>query len=248
MNKIKPIFQILQRSVRLKSIIPIIAIVFIGLAMFAQNSNSSFSSMPKQNKEINKKHVFFLHNMFLENNDLNAEHPQYGKAAYTEIIERFEQESFVVLSEKRAPNTNVRQYAENIVSQIDSLLNIDDGGDIKPHQITIIGTSKGGYIAQYVSTFLANPNVNYVFIGSSMENDLQRFPDIQFCGNILNIYEESDTYAVSAIGRKEASTLLINQFKEIKLNTQLRHGFLFRPLAEWLQPCIYWINQDFEKL
>lgn len=188
-------------------------------------------------------YIFFFHNRFLENHPLEAAHPTYGIVEYAKIIAAFEAANFEVISEKRAPNTNARDYALNIKTQIDSLLALG----IAPNKITVIGTSKGGYIAQYVSTFTRIPDLNFVFIGSYRDRDLVQIPEINFCGNILNIYEQTDPFGVSAIKRKENSTLEIPHFKEIALNTGLKHGFLFKADQRWIQPCIQWAKQAYSK-
>ncbi|HEX8577773.1 MAG TPA: alpha/beta hydrolase [Flavobacterium sp.] len=187
-------------------------------------------------------YIFFLHSKFAEDNNLEVEHTEYGKAEYSEIIKAFEKDDFIVLSEKRKKNTDTKSYAKKIVSQIDSLLRIG----IKPNHISIIGISKGGYIAQYVSTIIANPNLNFVFIGCYKESDIENYPEINFCGNILTVYEKSDFYGVSAKRRKTTSKLKVNRFKEIKLNTNLKHGFLFKPLKEWIEPCKMWAKRNYK--
>jgi len=117
---------------------------------------------------------------------------------------------------------------------------------IAPDQITVVGASKGGYIAQFVSTFAKNPELNFVFIGSFQDDDIVRIPDINFCGNILTIYEKSNVFGASAIERKETSKLKINHFKEIELNTGLQHGFLYIASEEWLKPCKIWAKRNYE--
>jgi len=195
-----------------------------------------------QTKNADHAYVFFLHNKFIEENDLNAAHPEYGKAEYDKILESFRKDNFIVFSEKRKKNTNASDYAEKVVKQIKTLLK----KGIAPGKITVIGTSKGGYIAQYVSTYLANSNVNFVFIGCFRDSDIEEIPDINFCGNILTIYEKSDIYGVSALKRKETSKLKINHFKEIELNTNLKHGFLYKALDEWIAPSKKWANGNYE--
>jgi hypothetical protein len=202
--------------------------------------------VPNKKSEVqstnNKKYVFFLHNKFAEENDLNVAHPQYGKVEYSKILETFQKDGCLIISEKRKPNTEVKKYAKKVVQQIDSLLVMG----IQANHISVIGTSKGGYIAQYVSTYAANPDINYVFIGCFQEDDIQNHPDIQFCGNILTIYEQSDPFGVSAIQRKKTSKLKINQFKEIELNTNLNHGFLYQANSKWLEPCLMWVNRNYD--
>lgn len=204
----------------------------------------TFLMASSQEKTPNKdqRYIFFLHNKFVEENDLNTPHLEYGKAEYNEILASYRKDNFIVLSEKRSKNTNAAEYAKKIVKQINKLIK----KGISPNKITVIGTSKGGYIAQYVSTYLANPDVNFVFIGCFRDIDIEEIPDINFCGNILTIYEKSDIYGVDAIKRKETSKLKINHFKQIELNTNLKHGFLFKALDEWIAPSKKWANGNYD--
>ena len=192
-------------------------------------------------KTKDEKFIFFLHNRFLEEHDLNEMHSVYGRTQYLEIISEFQKNGFKVISEKRTGNVNAREYASGIIKQIESLIN----SGTKPNNITIVGTSKGGYIAQYVSTLANNEDLNYVFIASFRNEDIVNIPDINFCGNILTIYEKSDAFGVSAKARIENSTCKIKHFKEIELNTRLNHGFLFKPLSEWMKPTMQWACGDY---
>ena len=187
------------------------------------------------------KYIFFLHNRFLETHEVNEAHPEYGRVEYEEILDEFEESGFSVISEKRKRNVNAREYAVGVANQIDSL--IENG--IKPNRITVVGTSKGGYIAQYVSTLANNPELNFVFIASFRNEDIQDIPEINYCGNILTIYEKSDPYGVSAIERKRTSTCQIEHFREVELNTGMGHGFLFRPLDDWIKPTIEWATGNY---
>ena len=200
-------------------------------------------SKKTQNLETEKDYIFFIHNKFLEENPDGTFSKEYNvKAEYNKILKSFSKDGFVVLSEKRKPNTNATEYAKKIVLQIDSLMQ----KGVKPNNITVIGTSKGGYIAQYVSTFAKNPNLNFVFIGSFQNTDIAEIPAINFCGNILTIYEKSDVFGVTAVKRKQTSKLKINQFKEIELNTGLKHGFLYIASDEWLKPSKMWATRNYE--
>lgn len=193
-------------------------------------------------KETDDRYIFFLHNRFLEEHELNELHPEFGRTEYKEILAEFEKSGFNVISEKRSGNVNAREYALGVVHQIDSL--ISNGTEAQ--KITIVGTSKGGYIAQYVSTLAHNPELNFVFVASFRNSDLEDIPEINFCGNILTIYEKTDPFGVSAVERKEHSTCEIRHFKEVELNTGMGHGFLFKPLREWIEPTIMWANGEYE--
>lgn len=195
------------------------------------------------NKKVTEKdYIFFLHNKFLEENPDGTFSDKYNVTVdYKGILRSFKNDGFVVFSEKRSPKANERAFANKVVSQIDSLIS----KGVQPDHITVIGTSKGGYIAQFVSTFSKNPDLNFVFIGSFQDSDIEEIPEIQFCGNILTIYEKSDVYGVSAIKRKETSKLKINHFKEIELNTGLKHGFLYIASDEWIKPCKMWARRNY---
>ncbi|MDN3673817.1 YqiA/YcfP family alpha/beta fold hydrolase [Flavobacterium branchiarum] len=203
---------------------------------------STFSFGQSKVKDTTQAYVFFIHNKFLEENDLNAKHPEYGRAEYNEIIKSFKDDNFIVFSEIRTPKTDFDKFVRKNVKQINSLIK----KGVKPNKITVIGTSKGGYIAQYISTYLANPDVNFVFIGCFTDADIEQIPDLNYCGNILTIYEKSDIYGVSALKRKETSKLKINHFKEIELNTNLKHGFLYKALDDWIVPSKKWANGNYK--
>jgi hypothetical protein len=196
-----------------------------------------------KNTKYEQDYIFFIHNKFLEDNPDGTFSEKYNVTVdYKGILKSFENDGFVVFSEKRSPKANERAFANKVISQIDSLIS----KGVQPNHITVIGTSKGGYIAQFVSTFAKNPDLNFVFIGSFQDSDIEEIPEIQFCGNILTIYEKSDIYGVSAIKRKETSTLKINRFKEIELKTGLKHGFLYIASDEWLKPCKMWAKRNYE--
>ncbi len=189
-----------------------------------------------------QKYIFFLHNYFLEVAGVEGVHPEYGSAEYREILNDFTNAGFNVISELRHRNTDVKEYARKTVKQIDSLLK----RGVPASKITVIGTSKGGYIAMYVSSYLKNKDVNFVFIGCCGEEDEAAIPEINFCGNILSIYERSDGSARSCLKLKDKSLNKVSRFKEVEVNTGLKHGFLFKALKAWIEPSIAWANGKYE--
>lgn len=72
---------------------------------------------------------------------------------------------------------------------------------------------------QYVLTLANNQDLNFVFIASFRNSDIQNLPEINFCGNILTIYEKSDPFGVSSLERNKISNCEIKHFKAIELNT-----------------------------
>ncbi|WP_367331373.1 hypothetical protein [Sphingobacterium multivorum] len=206
----------------------ILYLSFLPFAVNAQNSTQ-------------KKYVFFLHNKFLEVHPLNELHPKYGPAAYTAILEKLQSTNSVILSEKRKPGTDPKIYAKKLILKIDSLHN----GGIPYDHISIVGTSQGGYIAQYISYYAKNPDLKFVFIGSSFKNDsMNEDRKFQLYGKILSINEKSDVGAELLSRQLRFKNSDLKSFKEIILNTGLEHGFLFRALDEWIMPTKAWINSN----
>ena len=90
------------------------------------------------------------------------------------------------------------------------------------------------------STYLKNRDLNFVFIAAcSADPGFLKLVDLH--GNILSIYEKTDV-AQSCTEYRDDGTG-IKAWKEIEVNTGLQHGFLFRPLKEWIEPTIQWAKK-----
>jgi hypothetical protein len=188
-------------------------------------------------------YIFYLHGKIIENKGANAVDSVngYGAYRYLDIIDSLSSKGkFRVISEVRQKNTDVKAYAQKVKRQIDSLLN----KKVEPQKITVVGASKGSLIAMYVSLYMKNKDINYVFMAACGDDLLDSAPELEFYGNILSIYEKSD-FAGSCQKFKERSKN-INHFKEIELNTGLKHGFLYKPLSGWVHPAIKWANGDYK--
>ncbi len=190
-----------------------------------------------------QKYVFYLHGAIVEG---NCDHPvsaAFGEYKYHDIVAALRNEHFNVESECRPAGTDVKEYGHKVAGQVEALLK----KGVKPADITVIGASKGAMIAMYVSTFLKNAKVNFVFLSNCNGDNLGSCPDIRFYGNVLSIYESSDNVAGSCIDYKTKSTpAMLAHYKEIKLNTGLKHGYIYRPIAEWFKPVVKWANGSYE--
>jgi hypothetical protein len=189
-------------------------------------------------------YLFYLHGKIVEDQGADAVDTEHGFGAYQykDILNAFRKEKFIVNSEVRGKNTDVEEYAEKIKKQIDSLLHTG----IPAVNITIVGASKGAVIAMLTSSMLKNKDVNFVFMAGCNEDNFKRLPQIDFCGNILSIYERTDDIGKSCTSTKNLSQQEIPHYKEIELNTGLKHGFLFKPLPEWVIPVIQWAKGNYE--
>lgn len=191
------------------------------------------------NVVTSQEYIFYLHGKIVENQGAKAvdETNGYGSYLYDDILDSLKKDGAIVLSEVRPMNTDIKIYAKKIQNEIGSLIKLG----VKPESITVIGASKGASIAMYVSSYLKNQNINFVFM-AACNNETQN-PELNCYGNILSIYELSD-FAGTCKELIKASKG-INHFKEIQLNTGLRHGFLYKPLAEWINPSLQWSKANY---
>lgn len=191
-----------------------------------------------------QRYIFYLHGKIVEDQGPNAVDTirGFGAYKYEDILDVFKKEKFTVISEVRAPNTDIRLYAEKVSRQVDSLMR----RGVKPDHITVVGASKGAIIAMLVSSIVKDKDLNFVFLAGCNASAGAQFPELQFCGNILSVYEESDEIANSCRGIRSLSQEVISHYKEIMLHTGLRHGFLYRPLKEWVKPALAWAGGHYE--
>ncbi len=183
------------------------------------------------------KHVFYLHGMIIEVQGVNAVSDVFGPYKYSGIVDSLNAAGYQVHSEVRTAEMDFNAFCQKVSWEIDQL--ILDG--VLPRAITVIGASKGAMMAMQISDLNKHP-VNYVLLGANSDSTEQRF-DWKLNGHILGIYEKSDT-----VGGKDYSYWInrspeAKEFEQLEINTGLGHGFLYRPIKEWLGPAKAWIER-----
>ncbi len=179
--------------------------------------------------------IFYLHGRIIEAEGVQPVHRRFGLYDYYGIVEALQANGATVVSEVRKVDTKAVQYARKLVDQIEELIKTGE----RASDITIVGFSKGGGIAIYASSLLNNSEVNFVFLaacGGWVSSD----PELTVNGNILSIYEESDTMGRSCenfVRRNDE----ISSFQEIELSTGKEHGAFYLPRDVWTKPLLAWI-------
>lgn len=181
------------------------------------------------------KHIFYLHGMIVEIQGIHAVSEQFGPYEYTAIIDSLKATGAQVHNEVRTQDTDFIQFAEKTSQQIDRLI----ARGVSPADITVIGASKGGMLAMNISHLNMNP-INYVLLGADSDYSEKTF-DWSLHGNILGIYEKSDDIAGKNYQFWKDKSPEAIRFERLEINTGLNHGFLFRPIKEWLEPAKAWI-------
>lgn len=188
-------------------------------------------------KEIDKAYVFYLHGQIIEEQGRRPKHPEHGIYEYDEILRQLGGEGRVVLSEARARNTDPDAYASKVAKQIEDLL----AQGVPGRRITVIGASKGAVITMLASTKVGSPEVGYVIMGNCNDWVVENF-HVDLHGEVLSIYDASDSFGGTCEPIFRQSKQL-GKHREIRLETGLGHGFLYRPMKEWIEPALAWSRQ-----
>jgi hypothetical protein len=195
--------------------------------------NKIFTSVP-DTLDPSEQYLFYLHGLIVEVAGIRPKSEEHGYYEYQLILEELAKEGFVVISEAREKGTEVKDYAEKIVSQIKQLM----ASKVPPENITVVGASKGGVIAAYVSTMLQEKGIHYIFLAGLFEKCLVD-SNLKLYGNVLSIHDSSDTQSITPELYFQRSAGL-GKFEKIVLSLNLGHGLIYQPYREWIDPLLQW--------
>ena len=180
------------------------------------------------------RYLFYLHGKIVEAGNTRPTSEKFGVYEYEQILEAFRQHGFVVISEPRKKDTDIEQYGRRVAEQVERLLK----AGVSPKRITIVGASQGSWITMLASTYLNNRKLNFVIIAGCNKSI---FAKVNLHGNVLSIYEKSDGTGTCEQFRDNATNL--GKYRELELNTGLGHGFIYRPMKEWIEPSVAWAQR-----
>ena len=204
---------------------PVIALVLAGCAAMVAP------------KAAEPRYLYYLHGKIVEDLGPTGISPRHGPADYPGIVDAFRRAGLTVVSEVRPKDTDVTSYADKVAADIRGKL----AAGTPARNITVVGASKGSVIAMLVSSRLQQDGVRYVFLANC--NDwMERTFAPRFTGEVLSIYDASDDIGESCRPIAARSPKL-QRFEEIRLQTGLGHGVIYRPLASWIGPSIRWATR-----
>src|SRR5262249_54031788 len=136
-------------------------------------------------------------------------------------------------------NASESDAANKVVAQVRRLL---DSG-VPPRRITVVGASMGAGIALVASARLQNPEVRFSILGACLSQNAARIREAEWkglAGRIRGTREASDeTTKDCRPWKRERGTKEVS-VSEVVLHTGLDHGFLYRPLPQWVNPTAEW--------
>ena len=187
------------------------------------------------------RHVIYLHGRIIQEQQLaRPRHPQFGYYELEKILDAFRHRGFIVSGEIRPKTASVSESADTVVEQIQRLLE----SGVPADHVTVVGASLGADIALLAAAHLQNPEVRFCLLGACLPETIRtvladggKLPS----GHVLVIREASDDLVGPCPDWREdpkfRSTFVA---REIVLKTGLSHGFLYRPLPEWVKPVVEW--------
>lgn len=181
--------------------------------------------------------IFYLHGRIVEDEGPRPVHERFGLYDYPAIVDALGADGATVVSEVRESGTKPQEYAQLVVESVEGMI----ANGTSPDDITVVGFSKGGFIAIYASHFLGRPDVNFVFI-ASCSDWISSAPQLMVSGNIFSIYEESDALAGSCASLTSRNENL-SSFTELETSTGKEHGAFYLPREEWVGPLLAWIER-----
>ncbi len=183
-----------------------------------------------------QQYLFYLHGLIVEVAGIRPKSDEHGYYEYQLILEVLAKEGFTVISEARKEGSEIKPYAENIASQIKTLL----AKSVPPGNITVVGASKGGVICAYVSNILREKGINFVILAGLFEKCLTD-ENLKVCGNVLSIHDRSDKQSMRPEVYFQRSAGL-GKFQAIVLGLDIGHGLIYRPYREWIDPLLAWVK------
>lgn len=182
-----------------------------------------------------EKHIYYLHGRIIEMQGKDAYSEEFGKYEIDSIVSAIKVENAIVHCEIRNYDVDVRAYATKVSKEIDSLVN----SGVKQSDITVIGASKGAIIACNISDMNIH-DINYIFLGGNNEYQ-EKNNDWKFHGKVLCIYDLSDNIAGKDYNYWKQKENFTSKFEQIEIKTNLGHGFLYKPIGDWVIPTKEWI-------
>ena len=219
----------------------IILPLFIIPMFFQPMANADTSTGLPDTIDPNRHYLIYLHGQIVEGSDGSPNSAAHGPYEYHDIVKALEQEGFWVISEIRRKNTNVGVYAGLISFYIDQLKK--EG--VSSSKITVVGGSKGGMIACYVSNKQQDPDLYYVIMAGFFDR-LKQDPKMIVSGRVLAIHDKADTNGINPKYFISKSKKTLTKSKIVTTDNGWGHGLIFKPRKAWIKEVVKWsgINES----
>ncbi|MCZ6671323.1 MAG: hypothetical protein O7C75_00145 [Verrucomicrobia bacterium] len=209
---------------------------FLSLLVLLMTSQAQADKSERLPETIDpdRHYLFYLHGQIVEGSDGHPNHADLGIYRYPEIVKELEQEGFWVISEIRRSNTNINSYAGLISFYVDQL---KEAG-VPSSKITVLGASKGGMIACYVSNKQQDPDINYVILAGFFYR-LKEDPKMLVSGRVLSVHDSADQNNINPKYFLRKSSGVTDE-KVVITRHGWGHRLIYEPRYEWVKEVVLW--------
>jgi len=196
------------------------------------------------------RHLIYLHGRIVQDQQsARPQSPKFGAYELDAILDTFRDRGFVVRGDIRPKSDSVGTAADRVVQQVGRLI----ASGVAADHITVVGASMGASIALLAATRLQNPAVRFAILGACLSAEVRALVANEGKaprGQMLAIRESSDDLTEPCPGWTPGAGDATPPMpptpdlavREIVVDTGLGHGFLYRPLPEWVEPVVAWAN------
>lgn len=202
------------------------------------------SSLVASASEPPARHLVYLHGRIVgEQQSRRPKHPQFGYYELDAVLDTFRQRGFAVSCEMRPKGQALAAAAERAAEQVRAL----QAAGVPSGRITVLGASMGAEVALLASAKLRDPELRFALLGACLSLSLPELVAERGhgpAGHLLAIREKSDeTSEPCPPWTDDPGSRSRLEVRELLLDTGLRHGFLYRPLPEWVDPVVDWATR-----
>jgi pimeloyl-ACP methyl ester carboxylesterase len=192
-------------------------------------------------EEAGPRHLIYLHGRIVQDQQsARPKHPEWGYYELDEILATLRERGFVVTGEIRPKNATLDQSAARVAGQVRKLR----AAGVPLARITLLGGSMGAAIALRAALVMQEPDLRVAVLGACLSltvpglvEEYGRAP----AGRLLTVRDTSDeTSEPCPAWEDDPARHPLLRAREVVIATGQSHGFLYRPLPEWVEPFLEW--------
>jgi hypothetical protein len=219
-----------------RRVLPAVALLAMLTASPVQAAGGAILGDVPERPDPNARYLIYLHGRIVELQGRAAASPEFGSYEYDAILQALAAGGQNVVSELRGPSTGF-EYATRVAAQVRKLM----GAGVPPDHVSVLGFSKGGYLARAAAAELGDSNVRFVVLAGCPKQASELEPWVaRMKGRMLSVYDAPDTIAGSCQTAFQRAPGVAG--RELVLTLGKGHGAFYAPRKEWLGPVLEWLS------
>jgi hypothetical protein len=218
-------------------------ILSAGMVLWAAGAFAA-AAVPLSPAAPRQRHLIYVHGRIVQmEQSARPHHAERGYYELDQILQTFRNGGFEVIGGIRPRDATVSGAADDLVSQVRRLM----ASGARAEEITVVGASMGASISLLASARLGDPDLSFALLGTCLSADVPAQRERETMsprGQILVIREESDETTTPCAAWNELGAGAGLSVREVVIRTGQGHGFLYRPMREWVEPLMEWAGAD----